>query len=745
MRFGTLAGGSLVALGALSFAVVGCDAGSEEEVLDPENLGIEDGALGQALASCSTAGSSGFVSASKTLSLALGGGVTTVVLTAPGGKIQVNGWPCVSLTGVALTTLTVSKVAIAGTAGADKVIIDSLPGSFGTNILGATGGMSIDLAGGTDSVMFRGSAAVDRYQAGQSVAGDAYFDLTNDAKADVRCVGTEAFSVSLLGGADTFQAMGGAISATHILAGVTSLVALAAPLTVYGGDGADVIRGGAGDDKLFGGPGDDTFQMAATDDGSDTYVGDGGVDLVDYSNRTAALTIDISTFSGQVTGTGDLSVGGTITALDADTLVMRVDGTSFTTTFATPADAAAVATQINAAVGATVATIESSRLRLASATSAGTIQIMSGTGLAGLGLSAGTHTAVDGDDGLAGENDDIQYSIEKITGGLVADTIVGSRASNTIDGGAGNDTISGGPGNATCASDIDILNGGDGDDTFAMGAVTDCGDTLNGGAGTDTADYQLRTVGVTITIDATANDGETGENDKVFTDVETILGGEGADTITGSANADELRGGLGADELRGGAGNDTLVGGDGNDTLDGDAGDDVFLESGVDARYTAVVAAGAGNDIINGGVGLDKVSYEARTLTVDATLCVDATDNVGAPTSTAAECIDDDGVGAEADKLTNLEWLMGGTGADNLTGSTAADTFEGGAGADVILGGDGDDSIYGDAGADDLEGGNGDDFIDGGDDDDLIDGGLSDGDICVGDAADLVAQTGCEL
>ena len=738
-------------LSALALLLPACEAPESEE--SEGDLGESADELGSPLASCSTAGSSGYNATTKVLTLTLGGGVTTVVVSAGGNKIQVNGWQCVSTTSVPLTTTNVSKIVVNGTAANEKVIWDNLPGSFGTTIYGTNGGVTVNLGTGTDSFMLRGSSAADKYQVGNSGAGDIYFDLTNDNKADIRVMGAEALTVSLLGGADTFHARGGAISGSHLDATVTSLVPATLNMTVYGGDGNDEINGGNGDDVFWGGPGDDTFKSAVTDDGSDTFHGEAGSDLVDYSNRSAALTVDIIPDRGFARGTVDLTglTYGASGDVDGDDLVIKIDGGSdITTSFSAPADAAGVASQINAAAGVTVASVAASgKLVLTSPTTGAlsSIEVVSGTGgaVADLGLSVAVYDTIDADDGIAGENDDVQFSVEKINGGSGADNIRGSSVSNTINGNGGADVIFGGWGNATCASDVDVLNGGDGDDTFDMGDEPECGDALAGGAGIDKADYQARKVGVTVTIDTSANDGQTSEGDKVPSDIEIVMGGSGNDTLTGGTGNDELHGGLGNDTLNGGAGNDTLAGGDGADTMSGDAGDDTFLESGADSLYVATVDRGAGDDVINGGIGMDTISYASRTVTVDVTLCVDANDNVGLPTSTAAACTDADGEGAEADKLTNLEWVIGGSDADNLTGGSAGETFEGGAGNDNIMGGGGDDSLYGDADDDVLDGGDGDDYLDGGAGDDDLIGGNSDGDICVGDGDDITAQLTCEL
>ncbi len=745
--------GSLAMLSALSLLAAGCQPVDEHESTDAEDLGEAADELGTPLPSCSTAGSSGYNSTTKLLALSLGGGVTTIVVSAAGGRILVNGWQCVSSTSVPLTTTNVSKMTITGTNANEKVIWDNLPGSFGTTIFSpTTGGVTVDMGSGTDSFMLRGTSAVDAYRAGASAAGDTYWDLTNDNKADIRVIAADVVSVSLLGGADTFHAAGGAITATNFDATVTSLTPMAGAITVYGGDGNDQIQGGNGADVLYGGNGDDTFKMAAAADGGDTYHGDAGSDLVDYSNRTAAITADIVSDKGMARGTVDMTTFtfGASGTLDGDELTFKVDGGSDqVVTFAAPANAAAVVSQINAVVAGVASLSTGNRLVLTSGTTgaSSSIQVVSGTGsaLTDLGIAAATYDTIDADDGLSGEGDDIQYSVEKINGGSAGDTLTGSDVGNTFNGNGGNDTLMGGWANATCSADVDVMNGGDGDDTFDMGSESDCGDSLTGGAGSDKVDYQKRKANLTITVDTAANDGEASEADKVFTDIEIVLGGSGDDTITGSANADQLHGGLGNDTLNGGAGNDTLVGGDGADTCNGDAGDDTILESGTDTQYTVTVTRGAGNDVTNGGAGNDKVDYSARTATVDLTLCVDANDNVGLPTSTASACTDDDGVGAEADKTTNVEYVMGGTAADNLTGGSAAETFEGGAGNDVIIGGAGDDTLYGDDGDDNLQGGDNDDYIDGGAGNDTIHGGNSDGDICVGDGSDVAAQVACEL
>src|SRR6185503_9338468 len=113
------------------------------------------------------------------------------------------------------------------------------------------------------------------------------------------------------------------------------------------------------------------------------------------------------------------------------------------------------------------------------------------------------------------------------TGGSGNDTITGNATANLLQGNAGNDTIDGG-----------------------LGA-----DLMSGGAGTDTVTYASRATNITVTIDALANDGASGETDRVFSDVENLIGGTGADRFTGNSAANTFTGNAGNDTLTGLAGN----------------------------------------------------------------------------------------------------------------------------------------------------------------------------------------------
>ncbi len=146
-----------------------------------------------------------------------------------------------------------------------------------------------------------------------------------------------------------------------------------------------------------------------------------------------------------------------------------------------------------------------------------------------------------------------------------------ARATTSCTGGDDGDTLEG-------AEDDDTLRGGDGNDTFRGGGGDDLmfggrdgggSDIFNGGPGTDTVNYTFAS-GVSVTIETTNNnpDGEPGEGDAVFDNVENVTGSTQADTLTGDGDANVLDGSPGPDRVTGAAGADTLLGGDGDDTID---------------------------------------------------------------------------------------------------------------------------------------------------------------------------------
>ncbi len=92
-------------------------------------------------------------------------------------------------------------------------------------------------------------------------------------------------------------------------------------------------------------------------------------------------------------------------------------------------------------------------------------------------------------------------------------------------------------------------------------------DTIDGGAGTDTAAYTGSTGGVTVNLVTGTATGDASIGSDTLTSIRSVQGTAFDDTVTGN-NA--------VNNLFGREGNDTLSGGDGGDFFRGSAGNDVI-------------------------------------------------------------------------------------------------------------------------------------------------------------------------
>lgn len=173
---------------------------------------------------------------------------------------------------------------------------------------------------------------------------------------------------------------------------------------------------------------------------------------------------------------------------------------------------------------------------------------------------------------------------------------------------------------------------------------------------------------------------------------ERIKGTRFADVIVGLGGRDVIKSLGGKDVVCGGDGNDKIVAGNGHDTVWGEGGNDTMQ-------------GGRGGERLDGGPGDDTVSYKDSDTPVDANL------DIGGA------------IGQGADRLVEVERLIGSGHSDTLTGDAGrnsitglggADRIEGLGGPDVQKGGVGDDRIHGGDGLDSHYGGPGDDFMDGG-------------------------------
>lgn len=244
-----------------------------------------------------------------------------------------------------------------------------------------------------------------------------------------------------------------------------------------------------------------------------------------------------------------------------------------------------------------------------------------------------------------------------------------------VHAGDGNDTVWGGYAEDALWGEAgnDYLNGWSGDDWLHGGIGTD---QMYGGSGAwDIASYSDSPVGVVVDLDGVADDGASGENDTIGSDIEVLHGSKFNDWLIGNA---------GSNYLYGLAGNDYMFGLDGNDFLYGDGFSDYAI----------------GADYFSGGNGTDYVSYSDHTAAQAVTADLDGASG-------------DDGTGGEADTIaSDVENLDGTPGSDWLVGNGGPNTISGEAGNDVVYGLAGNDILSGQDGADTLNGGLGTDACD---------------------------------
>jgi Ca2+-binding RTX toxin-like protein len=634
--------------------------------------------------------------------------------------------------------------------------------AFADTIVSGSAANVIDGGDGIDTVSYADSALgvnVDLSQASAQVsAGDAGGDvlvrvenLLGSTQADALTGSTAANRLSgglgddtLEGraGADTLEGGDGSDWASYANAGAAVTVDL----------GLTTAQTGAGDtfgdvfvdvENALGSAFGDTFLSGAAGNAID---GGAGNDTVDYSNSTAAVTVDLSLSSAQISGglaSGDVLVH--IEALTGSALGDLLSGDASGNT-------------VSGGLGDDT---------LQGRAGADLLQGGGGSDTASYADSAGGVTvslAITGAQTSAGDAmGDVLSAIENLSGSNLHDVLTGDGAGNVLSGLSGNDTLSGGGGADSLygGADSDVLQGGAGADTLDGGvgadwasyaastagvtvdlgvttAQTGAGDVLgdvfvdvenllgsglddlivsgsaanaiDGGAGIDTVGYAGSAAGVNVDLSVTTMQISAGDGGgDQLTNVENLVGSGHADTLGGNASANLLNGGAGDDVLQGRAGADTLEGGTGNDlasyeastagvsvdlgrtlaqTGAGDVLGDVYvgIEGFLGSIHADTVESSSAADLLYGGNGSDTVSYAAST----AAVSVDLT-RYEAQVSAGT---------ASGDVLSGFENLIGSAHADLLAGDGTANVLTGGAGDDTIEGRFGADSLYGGAGAD---------------------------------------------
>lgn len=439
---------------------------------------------------------------------------------------------------------------------------DTIYGGGGTDSLyGDDGDDSINAGTGDDTVW--GGAGKDKLDGGAGIDQLSYSDATAGVSVNL--------GTSVTGG----------WAANDTITGFENLTgsALADTLTgdgtanaIWGGDGGDSLFGGAGNDTLDGGAGDDTVYGGA---GADSLIGGAGTDLLDYSDTTLGVTVNLGTsVTGGETG-GDtvsgfehLTGGSGADSLTGDGAANLVKGGAGNDTV----DA-----------GAGDDTVQGG---------AGSDSLIGGTGTdvldysdSALGVSVDLATGATGG-GAAG---DTISGFERVLGSAGSDTLTGDGGANALWGGDGADSLSGGAGS-------DTIDGGAGADTIRGG---DGADSLTGGAGRDLLDYSDASSGVYVDLYSGYTSG--GAAGDTISGFENLTGSSQGDTLQAGTDNNLISGGGGDDAIRARGGDDTAFGGDGRDLVQGNEGSDALSGDAGDDT----LEGGTGNDTLTGGTGAD--------------------------------------------------------------------------------------------------------------------------------------------
>ena len=548
--------------------------------------------------------------------------------------------------------------------------------------------------------------------AGTAVAGTG--DLNGDGLADV---------VMVAGNGTPGYVVFGALPNTSVVRTGTAL-----GQTIMGGAFNDTLSGLGGDDRLVGNGGDDTLEGGT---GDDTLDGGQGSDTASYASAGIGVTVSVALAGDQFTGGAGLdnlvSIENLIGSAYDD--VLTGDGT------ANVLEGGAGNDTLDGGSGTDVASY-------AGAGSGVTVNLVSAGAQATLG--AGTDALIS-IEGLIGSGFDDTLTAgatgSSLSGGGGGDILVGGAGNDTLDGGAGTDTASyAGAGSGVAVSlslagpqatlgagtdtliSIEGLIGSGFDDTLGAGAGDN---TLDGGAGTDTASFAGAGAGVTVSLAMAGAQATLGAGTDTLISIEALIGSGFADTLTAAVAGSFLSGGGGADTLLGGAGSDTLDGGSGADTASyAGAGSGVMVSlsqsgaqatigggtdtlisiegligSGFDDALTAAatgsslsgaggndtLVGGAGGDTLDGGSGTDTATFAGAGSGVSVNL------SLAGPQAT---------VGAGTDTLNSIEVLIGSGFDDTLTAAAAGSSLIGGGGDDTLFGGAGNDTLAGGSGID---------------------------------------------
>lgn len=594
-----------------------------------------------------TLGSSQVVSGNLTLTLAAGDEIENVIGGSGADSITSNSLAN-ALTGAAGNDTYLYNTSSAQ--GSDTITEAAAGGSDTLDFTGSTLGVSVNLTQATTQVVNANlsltlttgtdtnPAEIENIIGG---AGNDFFTANSVANVFTGAGGTD--TVSYAGSATGVNAnlttntgsSGNAAGDTY--SSIENLIGSSFADTLNGSAGANSLIGGAGADSLIGGGGNDTYvyDTSSTNLGTDFISFGAGIDLLDFSNSTNNVTVDLSI-------TGNQTVNSNLNFNFVNTAVENITGGSGANTF----------------VANSLANIFTG--------GAGTNDTVSYAGSTAVNVNLATNTGTGGN--AAG---DAYVGIENLIGSSNADTLTGNNFNNILIGGAGADSLDGGAGTGDSASYS----------TAAAAVLVNMGTPASntGDAAGDTYANIENLIGSsfndTLSGNSSANviSGGLGNDSYLFVttsalgnDTVTETSGQGTDTLdfTGSTLAVNVDLGSASAQAINANLNLTLTNPTQIENVTGGSGNDTFISSSIGNAF-------------NGGAGTDTVSYTNSP----GGLVVD----LGNPASNTLD--------AAGDTYTSIENLTGSVWNDTLTGDANANVIDGGTnGNDNMTGGGGNDT-----------------------------------------------------
>ena len=391
----------------------------------------------------------------------------TIDLSANGNRLRFSR----NVGNVTMDTNGVENITFNAFGGADTIAVNDLTGTS-VNLIQVDLSSGVGQAGDkqTDQITVNGSASADNIQVASTNGGVVLSELA--AQVQVTGIDVSRFTgsndvidrldINGLGGDDMIDA--------------SNLPANLMKLSLFGGDGNDLLVGSAGNDFFNGGRGNDTALMGAGNDlfawnpgdGSDTIEGQSGHDELLFNGSNVGENINISANGSRVRFSRDIA-----------NLIMDLNGVE-AVAFNALGGADHIAVNDLSGTDVTDIQIDLSAIGGRGDTSADQVVVN--------GTSGNDAIAVSGSDasaqvmGLAANVTiaGVEPNLDKLQiNALAGDDVVDARglASSAIqlvvDAGDGNDVVDGGAGN-------NILLGGAGDDVLIAGGP---GNILDGGPG----------------------------------------------------------------------------------------------------------------------------------------------------------------------------------------------------------------------------------------------------------------------